>query len=130
MKISSQPGLCAPKLIRGRHAQTICVAVILNLATFSSIVADAQGVMQQLLNERALEISSVFVVRVGARVCALPLHHVVETMRPLPIDPVVGTPAFISGVSVIRGIAPEQSLLCSSLIIHLYDNIFIMNLWG
>jgi len=61
--------------------------------------------MQQLLNERALEISSVFVVRVGARVCALPLHHVVETMRPLPIDPVVGTPGFISGVSVIRGIA-------------------------
>ncbi len=43
------------------------------------------------------------VVTVGARVCAIPVGHVVETMRPLPIEHLVGTPAFIQGISVIRG---------------------------
>lgn len=40
---------------------------------------------------------------VGARACAFPLHHVAETLRPLPINPVTGTPSFVCGVSVIRG---------------------------
>ena len=48
--------------------------------------------------------SPVFVVMVGTRACAFPLHHVAETMRPLPIKPVAGTPSFVRGVSVIRGI--------------------------
>ena len=43
-------------------------------------------------------------VMVGARACAFPLHHVAEAMRPLPIKPVAGTPSFVRGVSVIRGI--------------------------
>ena len=60
--------------------------------------------MQHVLNGRALETSSVFVVMVGARACAFPLHHVAETLRPLPIKPVAGTPSFVCGVSVIRGI--------------------------
>ena len=47
--------------------------------------------MQHVLTGRALEISQVLVVRVGARACAFPLHHVAETMRPLPIEAVVGT---------------------------------------
>ena len=51
----------------------------------------------------ALEGSQVLIVRIGARVCAIPLHDVVETMRPLPIEPVAGTPGFVRGVSVIRG---------------------------
>lgn len=45
----------------------------------------------------------VLVVAVGARACAIPLCHVVETMRPLPIGPVTGTPGFVRGVAVIRG---------------------------
>ena len=52
---------------------------------------------------RASEISPVLVVTVGARACAIPLQHVAETMRPLPIEPVAGTPGFVRGVSVIRG---------------------------
>jgi len=40
---------------------------------------------------------------VGARACAFALHHVAETMRPLPIKSVAGTPGFVRGVSVIRG---------------------------
>ena len=51
----------------------------------------------------ASERSPVLVVTVGARACAIPLHHVAETMRPLPIEPVAGTPGFVRGVSVIRG---------------------------
>ena len=35
--------------------------------------------------------------------CALPLSHVVETMRPLPIQPLGGMPTFVRGLSVIRG---------------------------
>lgn len=36
-------------------------------------------------------------------VCALPLSHVVETMRPLPIKALGGMPPFVLGLSVIRG---------------------------
>jgi purine-binding chemotaxis protein CheW len=59
--------------------------------------------MQHVLTSRALETSPVLVVMVGALACALPLHHVAETLRPLPIKPVAGTPSFVRGVSVIRG---------------------------
>jgi len=44
------------------------------------------------------------VVRVQTRVCAVPLMHVVETMRPLPIEPLAHMPAFVRGVSIIRGV--------------------------
>jgi purine-binding chemotaxis protein CheW len=46
---------------------------------------------------------SYLICRVGACLCGLPLEHVVETMRPLPLDPLAGAPAFVSGVSLIRG---------------------------
>jgi chemotaxis signal transduction protein len=59
--------------------------------------------MLKLLTERATEVSPVLVVMVGARACAFPLHHVAETMRPLPIKHVAGTPGFVCGVSVIHG---------------------------
>lgn len=35
--------------------------------------------------------------------CALPLAHVVETMRPLPVEALSGTAPFVDGVSIIRG---------------------------
>jgi purine-binding chemotaxis protein CheW len=41
--------------------------------------------------------------RIGTRLCALPLSHVVETMRPLPVRPMPGMPAFIAGLSLVRG---------------------------
>lgn len=41
--------------------------------------------------------------RARARLCALPLKDVVETMRPLPVTGVPGAPPFVRGVSVIRG---------------------------
>jgi len=42
-------------------------------------------------------------VRAGTLTCALPLSHVVETMRPLPIEPLANAPAFVRGLSIIRG---------------------------
>jgi purine-binding chemotaxis protein CheW len=43
------------------------------------------------------------VVRVRNRACAVPLAHVIETMRPLPIEAIAGMPPFVLGVSIIRG---------------------------
>ena len=38
-----------------------------------------------------------------AMLAALPVEHVLETMRPLPCEPVAGVPAFVAGAAVIRG---------------------------
>ena len=43
-------------------------------------------------------------LRVGKHLCALPLAHVDETMRPQPVRSLVGMPAFVRGVAVIRGV--------------------------
>ena len=43
-------------------------------------------------------------VRIGKQLYALPLSHVVETMRPLPVSTVAGAPPFVRGVAVIRGL--------------------------
>jgi purine-binding chemotaxis protein CheW len=41
--------------------------------------------------------------RAGARLCALPIDAVVETMRRLPIEPLSRAAPFILGMSVVRG---------------------------
>jgi purine-binding chemotaxis protein CheW len=41
--------------------------------------------------------------RAGAHLCALPLDHVLEVMRPLPVEPLADAPAFLRGIAVIRG---------------------------
>jgi purine-binding chemotaxis protein CheW len=43
------------------------------------------------------------IVRAQGWTCALPLAEVIETMRPLPISPVASVPAFVRGVSIVRG---------------------------
>jgi purine-binding chemotaxis protein CheW len=53
-------------------------------------------------------------VRVAGRICAIPVAHVLETMRPLAIDSLTGLPSWISGVSVIRG-APTPVVSLSAL---------------
>jgi purine-binding chemotaxis protein CheW len=42
--------------------------------------------------------------RVHGSVCALPLAQVIETLRPLPLEPLAGAPSFVCGVSVWRGV--------------------------
>jgi purine-binding chemotaxis protein CheW len=44
------------------------------------------------------------VFRAGSLLCALPLDDVIETMRPLPTRPLAGTPAFVRGICVMRGV--------------------------
>lgn len=39
----------------------------------------------------------------GSRAYAIPIAHVIETMRPLPIEPIAGVPSFVLGLSVVRG---------------------------
>jgi purine-binding chemotaxis protein CheW len=43
------------------------------------------------------------ICRVQGRLCALPLHSVIETMRPLSMEVVAGAPHFVRGLAVIRG---------------------------
>ena len=41
--------------------------------------------------------------RMGSVIGALALEHVRETLRPLPIAPLAGVPAFVLGCSILRG---------------------------
>jgi len=49
--------------------------------------------------------TTVLMTRLGGRRVALPLLHAVETMRPLPIEPVADAPPFVRGLARIRGAA-------------------------
>jgi len=56
--------------------------------------------------------------RVGARIAALDVRDVWETMRPLPIEPLTGAPPFILGLAIVRGfpipVVDADRLLSSS----------------
>jgi purine-binding chemotaxis protein CheW len=52
---------------------------------------------------------------VRERCYAIALEHVVETMRPLPIERVAGAPACVRGVAIVRG-APVPVLDVASLL--------------
>jgi purine-binding chemotaxis protein CheW len=41
--------------------------------------------------------------RAGAFLCALPIEHVAEIMRLLPIEQISGAPKYVLGLSIIRG---------------------------
>lgn len=42
-------------------------------------------------------------LRASGRTCAIAIRDVVETMRPLPVAPLAGVPAFVRGAAIIRG---------------------------
>ena len=42
-------------------------------------------------------------LRASSRTCAIPLVHVVETMRPLPVREISGAPEFVAGMAIVRG---------------------------
>lgn len=47
-------------------------------------------------------INHALIARVGSLTCALPIEHVVETMRPLPVDPREVSAPFVKGLAIIR----------------------------
>jgi purine-binding chemotaxis protein CheW len=47
---------------------------------------------------------SVLIAKVGPLTTAVPIEHVVETMRPLPAIPLGHAPAFVRGLAIIRGV--------------------------
>ena len=51
-----------------------------------------------------MALNSYVAVEVGTCVCALPIGHVVETMRALPLEPMANAPKFVAGLSIIRGV--------------------------
>lgn len=57
------------------------------------------------------------ICRVQTRLCALPMQHVVEIMRPLPIEAMAGAPAFVRGLIVLRG-EPVPVVEAARLICH------------
>lgn len=48
------------------------------------------------------EMSLVF--RAGTLLCALRLDEIIETLRPLAVRPLAGTPAFVLGITIMRGV--------------------------
>jgi len=56
------------------------------------------------MTERAADRMKALIVGIQGRICAVPLTHVIETMRPLPVEPLGGMPEFVSGVAIVRGI--------------------------
>jgi purine-binding chemotaxis protein CheW len=56
------------------------------------------------MTDLASNANRILVVGVHTHVCALPLMQVIETMRPLPVEPIAGVPSFVRGVSIIRGV--------------------------
>src|SRR5437899_7283588 len=56
------------------------------------------------MTNRSVRGMKVLIVGLQSRMCAVPLAHVIETMRPLPVEPLAGVPSFVKGVAIIRGI--------------------------
>jgi len=56
--------------------------------------------------ERAEGIRKALIVGLEGCFCAVPITHVIETMRPLPVEPISGVPSFVQGISIIRGKPP------------------------
>jgi purine-binding chemotaxis protein CheW len=52
---------------------------------------------------------AMLVTRIGGVACAFPVEHVVEIMRPLPVEPLGRSgqpaPALVDGLAMIRGVA-------------------------
>jgi purine-binding chemotaxis protein CheW len=51
----------------------------------------------------ALDRIEVLLVRAGGRLYALPIAHVVEVIRGLPVERIAGAPPHVSGLAVVRG---------------------------
>jgi purine-binding chemotaxis protein CheW len=60
------------------------------------------AIVKPLVHDESAVVDAV-IVGVGGLSCALPVGTVIETMRPLPIQPIAGAPPAVLGVALIRG---------------------------
>lgn len=70
----------------------------------SAAVTPQPGAMTATINTETRR-ASWLLCRAGTLLCAIPLEHVVETLRVLPIEPVSGAPGYVRGLCIIRGAA-------------------------
>jgi len=58
-----------------------------------------------MMAEDATRFASYLICSSAGRLWAIPVEHVVETMRPLPLEPMGEMPPFVLGISIVRGAA-------------------------
>jgi purine-binding chemotaxis protein CheW len=79
-----------------------------NAADMSVATATAIGPRPEQLPATAADgdgRTSWLLCRAGTHLCAIPLEHVIEIMRVLPIEVIAGAPPYVRGLSIIRGSA-------------------------
>jgi len=60
--------------------------------------------MQEILSvSTVLQSEGLLVFRAGARLCAIPVSHVAEVLRPLPTFPAPDAPPYVAGATILRG---------------------------
>jgi purine-binding chemotaxis protein CheW len=71
----------------------------------ASTQAQPQRGHAALAEDAAARRASWLVCRAGTLLCAIPLEHVIEILRVLPIETIAGAPPFVRGLCIIRGAA-------------------------
>jgi purine-binding chemotaxis protein CheW len=64
---------------------------------------NADGIVWAPVNHGTVGEQRVLIFRSGTNPCAVPLDHVVEVMRALPIKPVAAGPSCVRGLCIVRG---------------------------
>jgi len=59
--------------------------------------------LEQPQEPAPMDCASSLLVATGSVTCAIPIEHVSETMRPLPVEPIGAVPSFLLGLAIIRG---------------------------
>ena len=76
----------------------------LSVRAAASVRMQRYGGGSKTMSEAAAAEGKALVVGVGTRMCAISLTHVIEIMRPLPVEGISDAPLFVRGVAIIRGI--------------------------
>lgn len=105
----------ASELIASRGFVIAMSCWIARLATAEHIGIRSRRIVNDDTSAVSQDRSRYLFCRARAVRCAVPLQHVVEIMRPLPLQTVSGTPAFVTGAAVVRGL-PTPVIDCGVLL--------------
>lgn len=110
----SVASLCLPERKQQTGATLVVVPGGLRVTNWE---IEDKELRKEQMGEHAVRTKKALVVGLKSCVCALPLTHVIETMRPLPVEPISGVPSFVLGISIIRGIPTPvidlEGVVCS-----------------